>query len=156
MTKNHAPRWIRPCASAARVAVVLALAVFLGACSAPPRPISSWVPPSLVDVQAELHGASFDGFVTSSCRLYLLRFPQVVAQLGVAEALGVRNDRLNDYSVAYNRETAAIEGYFFDRLQSFDREALAPAQRAAYDVCDWMWTRSSARRALGFSRYAVD
>jgi len=156
VTKNHAPRWIRPCASAARVAMVLALAVFLGACSAPPRPISSWVPPSLVDVQAELHGASFDGFVTSSCRLYLLRFPQVVAQLGVAEALGVRNDRLNDYSVAYNRETAAIEGYFLDRLQSFDREALAPAQRAAYDTCQWMWTRSAARRALGFSGYAVD
>ena len=156
MTKNHVPHWIRLCAATVRVSVVLALVVFLGACSAPPHPTSSWIPPSLADVQATLHGDSFDGFVTSSCRLYLLRFPQVVAQLGVAEALGVRNDRLNDYSVAYDGETAAIEGYFLDRLQSFDREALAPAQRAAYDVCDWMWTRSAARRALGFSGYAVD
>jgi uncharacterized protein (DUF885 family) len=136
--------------------VALALVVFLGACSAPPHPTSSWIPPSLADVQARLHGDSFDDFVTSSSRLYLLRFPQVVAQLGAAEALGIRNDRLNDYSVAYDRETAAIEGYFLDRLQSFDREALAPAQRAAYDVYQWMWTRSAARRALGFSGYAVN
>ena len=156
MTKNHVPRWIRLCAATVRVSVALALVVFLGACSAPPHPASSWIPPSLADVQAELHGDSFDDFVTSSCRLYLLRFPQVVAELGAAEALGVQNDRLNDYSVAYDRETAAIEGYFLDRLQSFDRDALAPAQRATYDVYQWMWTRTAARRALAFSGYAVN
>jgi len=58
--------------------------------------------------------------------------------------------------VAYDCETAAIEGYFLDRLQSFDRDALAPAQRATYDVYQWMWTRTAARRALAFSGYAVN
>jgi len=156
VTKSRALRWIRPCISIPRVSLVLAVVVFLGSCSAPPRPTSSWVPPSLPDVQAQLHGDSFDDFVTSSCRLYLLRFPQVVAELGAAEALGIQNDRLNDYSEAYDRETVAIEAYFLDRLQSFDRGALAPAQRATYDVCQWMWTRSAARRALDFSGYAVN
>ncbi len=151
-------RWSRPVvwACLGGAVAVIAVSVFFATRATAPRVTSSWEPPSLADVEARLHANSFADFVASSSRLYLLRFPQAVAELGLADELGVRNDRLNDYSEAYARETAAIEGYFLDRLKSFDRSALDPEEQAAYDVCQWSWTRSAARRSLDFRGYAVD
>lgn len=156
MTNRRSPRRALFYICVVCLSVVVAVGIFLAMRAHSARPVSSWTPPSLAEVQAQLLTGSFDDFLESSSRLYLLRFPQVVAELGLADALGVRNDRLNDYSKEYEQETAAIESCFLDELRSFDRRELEPAQRAAYDALQWMWTSSAARRSLGFSGYAVD
>ena len=99
----------------------------------------SWSPPTLDEVAAALDGLSFDPFINVSYNQYLLRFPQVLTHYGMAGSLGVRNDRLNDYSEAYLAETQAIESLILEQLQSFDRAALSPDQQLTYDVCVWYW-----------------
>ena len=99
----------------------------------------TWTPPPLGEVEEALSGLGFDEFVESSYRLYLLRFPQTVTDLGMAHSLGVRNDLLNDYSEEYVAETERIERHILERLHAFDREALSAEQRLTYDVCEWAW-----------------
>jgi uncharacterized protein (DUF885 family) len=99
----------------------------------------TWTPPTLGEVEEALSGLGFDEFVESSYRLYLLRFPQTVTDLGMARALGVRNDLLNDYSEEYVEETERIERHILVRLRAFDRQALSAEQQLTYDVCAWAW-----------------
>ena len=99
----------------------------------------TWTPPTLGEVEKALSGLGFDEFVESSYRLHLLRFPQTVTDLGIARALGVRNDLLNDYSEEYVEETEQIERHILERLRAFDREALSSKQQLTYDVCVWTW-----------------
>jgi uncharacterized protein (DUF885 family) len=116
---------------------------------------TTWSPPSLEEISAELDGLRFDVFVETSYRLYLLRHPQSVTDLGLAGILGVRNDRLNDYSPAYVAETQRIERFILDRLRTFDREALSPDQRLTYDVCDWIWDDAVRGQAYADLDYLV-
>lgn len=99
----------------------------------------SWSPPTLADVQRLLDGLSWSEFVETSYRLYTLRFPETVTRMGMADAWGVRNDRLNDYSDAYVRETMEIESEILAHLRAFDRSALLPGEQVAYDACEWYW-----------------
>ena len=99
----------------------------------------SWSPPTLGQVAAALEELNFDQFVDTSYEQYLLRFPQVLTHYGMAHQLGVRNDRLDDYSEAYLAETRAIESLIYGQLQAFDRESLTLDQQLTYDVCSWYW-----------------
>ena len=86
---------------------------------------------------AALQGLSFDAFVDASYIALLRRHPQSVTHLGLASALGVRDDTLNDYSDAYLRETQRLEEGVLELLRAYDREALHPEQRLTYDVYAW-------------------
>jgi len=101
--------------------------------------VPMWTPPTLGEVEESLSGLEFDEFVESSYCLHLLRFPQTVTDLGMAHALGVRNDLLNDYSEEYVEETERIERYILERLLAFDQQALSAEQQLTYDVCKWTW-----------------
>lgn len=127
--------WKRPAAAALLMGTWLALASL----SVAPTPSPSWTPPNLAAVRLQLDGLSWDEFVETSYRLYILRFPETVTRMGMASAFGVRNDRLNDYSDAYVRETMDIESEILLRLRAFDRAALAAQDRVAYDACEWYW-----------------
>ncbi len=98
-----------------------------------------WAPPTFAEVDAALSECSFDEFVDSSYRLYLLRFPQRVTDLGMAATLGVRNNLLDSYAADYVAETARIERLILARLQGFDRQSLSPDQQLTYDVYQWAW-----------------
>ena len=121
------------------VTMVIATSLGIGAGLATPSSVPSWAPPSLAEVQARLEGLSWDDFVETSYRLYVLRFPETVTRMGMAAEFGVRNDRLNDYSDAYVRETMAIESDVLLRLCAFERSALSPSQQVVYDACEWYW-----------------
>ena len=99
----------------------------------------SWSPPTLDQVASALEGASFDQFVDTSYEQYLLRFPQALTHYGMARQLGVRNDRLDDYSEEYLAETRAIESLINAQLQAYDRALLTSDQQLTYDVCSWYW-----------------
>jgi len=99
----------------------------------------SWSPPTLGQVAVALEELNFDQFADTSYEQYLLRFPQVLTHYGMARQLGVRNDRLDDYSEEYLAETRAIESFIYEQLQMFDRESLTLDQQLSYDVCSWYW-----------------
>ncbi|MCX6100622.1 MAG: hypothetical protein NTV92_04250, partial [Candidatus Bipolaricaulota bacterium] len=87
-----------------RLALILAVSgLVLGVASCSRHPEPTWSLPSLSEVRKARTGLPFGEFVSASARLQLLRFPQTVTESGLAESLGVRNDRLDDYSASYLR-----------------------------------------------------
>ena len=104
------------------------------------KPLSlcrSWIVPSAEDVYAEVSGLPFDLFVEDSYRMYLMRFPERITALGMADRFGVTDDRLNDYSGSYTEGTREIESTVLKLLRRFDRDALTPSERITYDVYEW-------------------
>jgi len=97
----------------------------------------SWIVPSADDVAAEVSELPFDLFVDDSYRMYLMRFPERITALGMADQFGVTDDRLNDYSDSYTEGTRRIESTILDLLGRFDRDRLTPAERVTYDVYEW-------------------
>ena len=93
--------------------------------------------PTVTRIVAGLEGLSFDEFIEASYREHLLRRPESITRLGLAESLGQRNDRLNDLSDAYLRETQELEGAILALLWAYDREALDLEQQISYDVYEW-------------------
>jgi len=120
----------------ARILPVVLLIIGFGvaALGAPP-----WVPPTEAEVAAALDGLGFDDFVEESYRLYLLRYPESVAAMGLADELGIRNDGLNNYSAGYIQETLAIEAEILERFWCFDLNALTDQQQTTWRVCAWYW-----------------
>jgi len=100
---------------------------------------ASWSAPSVADVEQALDGLGLDAFVETSYRLYVLRHPEWVTSLGIADEFGIRNDALNDYSHAYVLETQAIESLILERLTTFDSSDLTGAQRETYEIAWWFW-----------------
>ncbi len=126
----------------AGLVVILGL-VLLALGNAPsPEPAPSeptWEPPSAGDVATQLANLPFDEFIDRSFEHYLLRFPQRITDYGFAERLGVRNNRLDDYSPSYLAETREIEKLIYDQFLRYDREQLTSDQQLTYDVCAWLW-----------------
>jgi len=99
--------------------------------------LPTWDPPTAEFVADAIRGLAFDEFLNTAYRLLLMRFPQTLSDLGLAEMFGVRNDRLNDYSEAYELETQRIEREILTRLRSYDRASLSADQQLTYDICEW-------------------
>ncbi len=79
----------------------------------------------------------FDEFVEASFEALLFRSPQLVSEMGIADWYGFRNDRLDDLSDAYLRETMALEAELLGLLSTYDRSALDPKQQVVYDAYEW-------------------
>ena len=116
---------------------------------------STWDPPTAEVVEQEVEGLGFDTFLDTAYRLLLMRYPQTLTDLGLAEMFGVRNDRLNDYSEAYELETQRIEQMILDRLRAFDRDALTSDRQLTYDVCEWHFDDLVRGHAYALYSYPV-
>ncbi len=92
---------------------------------------------ALADVIAGLEDLPLEEFFDESSKQLLLRDPETVTALGLAEALGLRNDQLNNLSDAYLRETQQLEAAILELLRGYDREALSPEEQISYDVYAW-------------------
>jgi uncharacterized protein (DUF885 family) len=84
-----------------------------------------------------LNGVPFGAFLAESHDVLLARSPEQVTALGVAERLGIRNDKLDDLSAAYVSDTHALERGVLDLLRDYDRDALAPDEQLSYDIYEW-------------------
>jgi uncharacterized protein (DUF885 family) len=104
--------------------------------SAPETPLTPEVVP-VDDLSAGLDGLDFDSFMDESYKRLLLRYPQTVTELGLARAYGVRNDRLNDLSEAYLRQTQRLEASILALLQDYDRSQLSPEQQLSAEIYAW-------------------
>lgn len=99
----------------------------------PPATASS----ALDQILDELQGLPFEQFLEDSYRQLLMREPQFLTSLGVAAEYGLRNDRLDDLSDAYLRETQAFEAGILGLLREYDRDSLPPESRTSFDVYEW-------------------
>jgi uncharacterized protein (DUF885 family) len=79
----------------------------------------------------------FDEFLEESYQQLLLRDPQLVTELGLADAFGVGNDQLTDISDSYLRETQQLEVETLKRLREFDRSRFTPQQQLSAEIYEW-------------------
>ncbi|HNT73578.1 MAG TPA: DUF885 family protein [Anaerolineae bacterium] len=111
--------------------------------TAAPSPTPSATPEAppitieLSPLAAPLQGLDIDAFFAESYQALLLRTPQYVTELGLSTDFGVGNDRLNDMSDAYTRETQGLETAILVLLKTYDRAALTPEQQLSYDIYLW-------------------
>ncbi|MEL6544260.1 MAG: DUF885 family protein, partial [Myxococcota bacterium] len=100
--------------------------------------------PSRDEIVADLQGQSFDDFVERSFRALLRRSPEDLSALGIASEFGLRDRYLNDISLEFVRETAAIQGDILDLLE--DYEGLSAQQSVVADTYRW-WLEDQRRLA---------
>lgn len=104
---------------------------------------------------APLAGLEFADFLEASYELLILRDPEFVTELGIADALGIGNGRLNDFSLEFTAETQALEKGILDQLRRFDRNSLTPEEGLSYDVYEWYLDHEVRGHAFTFHDYPV-
>jgi uncharacterized protein (DUF885 family) len=91
----------------------------------------------MADIVADLKGLPIDEFFEESFKQLLLRDPEDITDLGIADDVGLRNDQLANLSDAYIKETHALEVALLELLRTYDRDALTPEQELSYDIYEW-------------------
>jgi uncharacterized protein (DUF885 family) len=92
------------------------------------------------DAEATLKGLQalpFEEFLERSFRELLLRAPEAISAWGLADVLGVRNDRLTSLDPVCIEESYALERGILGLLNEYDRAALSSAQRVWHDCYAW-------------------
>lgn len=92
---------------------------------------------SIAAITAQLEGLPIDQFFEESYKQLLLRDPEYLTELGIAESFGLRNDQLTNISDAYIRETFELQAAILALLREYDRESLTPEQKISYNVYEW-------------------
>lgn len=141
-----------------KLVVLLFVLVLASGCGCEPASAPMSQPtagPSVDKIVAELKGLEFDAFLETSYTQLLLRDPELVTELGVAEDLGVGNDRLTDISDAYVRETQQLEVTILDLLNQYDRAGLSPEQQLSADIYEWYLSDRVAGHEFMYNDYPV-
>jgi uncharacterized protein (DUF885 family) len=118
------------------VVAVLVLMLIGGCIAQSPQP-AVVEPQSIDDIVADLNGLPIDVFFEESYKYLLLRDPEELTALGLAEEYGVRNDKLTNISDAYVKKTQQLEIAVLELLRLYDRSQLTPEQQLSYDVYEW-------------------
>lgn len=113
--------------------LILSLAGCIGQSPEPTPETTS----STIDSITDLEGLPIDAFFEESYKLLLLRDPEYLTELGIAELYGVGNDQLTNISDAYIRETYELHAAILELLREYDRSQLTPEQQISYDVYEW-------------------
>jgi uncharacterized protein (DUF885 family) len=132
-----------------RQVCLVVIALTLAGCLAPLRAAPATPPPgptigpvptdtAVGTAVNELRGLSFDDFLARSYDTLLVRSPQHVTELGLADQLGMRNDQLDDRSATHLRGTEAMQRAVLGLLRGYDRSALTPPQQLSYDIYAWV------------------
>jgi uncharacterized protein (DUF885 family) len=138
------------------ILIALALVLILaGSCRAV-EPTEIAAPhPSVDEIVADLEGLDIDAFFEASYTKLLLRDPELVTELGLAETLETGNDQLTDISDAYVHETQALEVAILDLLSRYDRAELTPEQQLSADIYAWYLEDRIAGHAFMYNDYPV-
>ncbi len=116
------------------------LAPFLKACSNLAPTGSPPITPSLEpteDLLAGLDGLSIDAFFEQAYRRWLVRDPETLTTLGLADFYGVGDGNLTDISDTFIRRTQILESGTLEQLRTYDHSALSRAQAMTADVYAW-------------------
>jgi uncharacterized protein (DUF885 family) len=117
------------------------LSPLLDACSrlTPPLPTSAPTPSSTptAELLSGLQGLNVDAFFQEAYRRWLVRDPETLTSLGLADLYGVGDGNLTDISDAFIRETQALESGTLGLLRANDRTAFSEGQAVTADIYDW-------------------
>jgi len=125
-----------------------------------PEPTASLLPPTTPDARSGLEiAASLDGlpleeFFEESYKQLLLRSPEMITNLGLAEMYGMRNDRLDDLSIAFIRETQNLEQAILELLHTYDRDSQTPEVQLSYDAYEWYLDNQVRGHEFMFHNYS--
>ena len=111
---------------------------------------------SIADVLAGLEGLPIEQFFEESYLQLGLRDPDYLVAQGLADRLGVANDRFTDMSDAYIRQTQQLEAGILDLLRGYDRSAMTPDQQLSYDVYEWILDDRVRRHEFMYYDYPVN
>lgn len=119
----------------ARMGCLVAMILGVASCSSPDRsPPRPALATATADPTAGLAGLPFSEFVDQAFLLIVARSPESVTFYGLAERLGVRNDKLDDYSQTYCAQTANLVRRIASRTSAYDRTLLAHDEEITYDA----------------------
>ncbi len=104
---------------------------------------------------AALRGLPIDDFFDASYREILLRDPEGVTSMGLAEKFGARNDRLTPVSRDYVAETYDLYREILALLRTYDRSALKESDRLSYDVYEWILDDRLRGEPYAFHSYPI-
>jgi uncharacterized protein (DUF885 family) len=103
-----------------------------------PEVIGEQVPqPSYEEVIQSLEGLPIEDFFNASYIHLLYRDPEYLTESGIGEFLGFRNDRLNNLTDEYVRETQAIQTEILRILHTYDRQSYDADTQLSIDVYEW-------------------
>lgn len=112
-------------------------------------------PISVAQSTSSFQDLPIDEFFDASYVQWLRRDPERITTLGLADQLGVRNDKLTDVSTAYAEETAALLQEIQAVLHSYDRESLSEDESLSYDVYEWFLQDQLDQLAYRMSDYLI-
>jgi uncharacterized protein (DUF885 family) len=90
------------------------------------------------DILDDLQGLPFDEFVDASYKQILLRSPEMVTSLGLSQAMGIRDDQLDNICYSFIDETFELEAGIQVILATYDRAQLSYEQQISYDSYSWI------------------
>jgi uncharacterized protein (DUF885 family) len=117
--------------------VAFLVLILVGGCISQPPQSAVVEPQSIDDIVANLKGLPIDVFFEESYKQLLLRDPEELTALGLAEEYRVGNDKLANISDTYIKETQQLEVAVLELLRLYDRFQLTPEQQISYDVYEW-------------------
>jgi uncharacterized protein (DUF885 family) len=116
------------------------LSPFLKACTGLVPTGSVPATPTLLptdELLAGLEDPGIDKFFEQSYRSWLVRDPETLTTLGLADQYEVGDGSLTDISDEFIRQTQVLERGTLDLLRAFDRSMFSASQAITADVYDW-------------------
>ncbi len=107
------------------------------------------------EVLDDLQGLPFDEFVDASYKQILLRSPEMVTSLGLSQALGTRDDQLDNICYSFIDETFELEAGIHAILDTFDRDQLSYEQQISYDSYSWILSGWAVEHEYMYHFYPV-
>lgn len=118
--------------------------------------LSTPVPNPLSVERAALENLPFADFLEESYLTLSLRYPEYMTELGVADAVGLGNDKLDNLSDTYVRETHQLENKIYDILLTYDRQSLPPSEQRSYDIYKWYLEDLVASQKFMYDDYLLN
>ena len=134
---------------------VLVFVVVGGCITQSPESLPSSEPTSSADIVDSLKGLPIDEFFEESYKQLLLRNPEYLTELGIAELYGVGNDQLTNISDSYIRETYELQAAILELLREYNREELTYEQQISYDVYEWFLDDLVRQQEFMYYNYPV-
>jgi uncharacterized protein (DUF885 family) len=114
---------------------ILCLAALAGCAN--PAPVNDSEAVTLADLMSGLEGLPADRFMAEAYERLILRTPEQVTVLGLADLYDSRDDRLNSYALEHLLLTQSFEAALLQQAQTYDLEALPADVRLDLEVFLW-------------------
>jgi uncharacterized protein (DUF885 family) len=105
---------------------------------------------------ADLEGLDIDAFFEEAYRRWLIRDPENLTTLGLADRYGVGDAALTDLSDAFIHQTQGLERGTLDLLRGYDRSSFTPGQKLTADIYEWYLDDAVRGHEFMYNDYPVN